>query len=251
MSDGEENRSYDYSAFDASRRSFGFRLDDQKRIDLFQISQRVAEEHGIVEAGMLAAHHRLVLELWHHMGTQSRTYLEDGALKIAADAPHQKSATEDILPRLNKHLSQVVELLHQGAENEVFLTLVHDAAAEDDEPGDQVWALFKFAETIERASKFKGRAGRRRRPDWVKDFCVSCQRFWSEQELGNTSLGFDAPNPPKITIWLEQLFEELRAYRRKVDPSFTLARTSSVSAMKKVAKTLPAYRPPNTGENGV
>jgi hypothetical protein len=247
---GQGGAKFDYSKYDADRRSFGFRLDDAMRVELFQISQRVARSHGIQDPTILESHHRLDLELWRHMGTRSRTYLEDGVIKIADDVPHLKTVTAEILPKLNKHLSRAVALLHEAAENDVFLTLIHDAAGQADEPADQVWGLIKFAETVDRAAKFKGGPGRNRRPDWVEAFCIGCQRFWSEHQLGGTSLNFDAPNPPKVAEWLNQIFEELRAYRMTVDPEFTGLRASTTQAMKKVAQTLPAYRTGRGSENG-
>lgn len=237
----------DYSEFDADRRSFPYRLTWKDFFRLHRISRRVAGKHGIKDAKARESHLRLIFELWTHMSSQSRTYLEDGSIKIAADAPDLKSVTEDILPDLNKHLSKVVELLHKMEGNEVFLTLLMDAAAEDDSPADQIWGLIAFAETVARAEEFKGKPGKKRNPDWVTEFCISCQRFWYEQELGTTRFNFRAPNPPPICTWVLMLFRELRDYRTTVDSSFQRPRAAVDSALESAAKNLPAYRPKERG----
>ncbi len=247
MTDSGDER-YDYSALDDVRRSFGFCLTAEQRADLQAISRRVAEAHNITNR---EAHSDFVFELWRIMDTQSRTYIEKGEIKIAADTETLKTATEDIFPELNRCLSRAVDILHDAEGNETFLAILLEAAEDDGNPGDQIWSLFGLADTVAKAAEFSGKPGRRRRPDWVENFCRACQRFWHSHGTGGTKINFKAPRPPAIARWLEQLFAELRDFRIEIAPSFTGYRPSSTSAMKKVAQSLTAFRPPREDEKGV
>lgn len=238
---------YDYSNFGSDWLDFGFRLSDVHKKELQAISSRIAEEHGIANS---ETHVDLVFKLWRIMGRQSRTYLDNGSIKIAADVEPLKSVTENVFPKLDKLLSEAVEILHEATGNEVFRTILLDAAEGGGDPGDQVSALFGLAETVAKAAEFKGKPGKRRRPDWVKNFCLACQAFWYSNDLGGTKLNYKATTPPAIVNWLEQIFKELRDYRKQVDHSFNGPRCSSLGTMRKVAQDLPAFRPPNEGETG-
>lgn len=237
-----ETQEYDYSDIEKDWLDSRFRMTAENRRELQRLSHNIAETYSISDRD---AHEDLVFDLWRIMGRQSQTYLENGTIKIAADTEPLKSVTEKMLPQLNKSLQNAVDILHRLPESEVFRAIILDSVDEDEDLSDQVSGLFRLAETISRASEFRGKAGKRRRPDWVKNFCVAGQKYWYKHRMGGTKLNFSAPNPPAITKWMERVFTELRAYRIQVDRSFKDYRTSSPAALRKVAQALPAFRPPN------
>jgi hypothetical protein len=239
---------YDYSNIENDWLEFGFCLSAENRRYLQRLSKNVANNYSLSDHD---AHEDLVFDLWRIMGRKSPAYLENGEIKIAGDTEPLKTVTENMLPQLNKSLQNAVDILHRLPESEVFRAIILDSVGENEDFSAQVSGLFDLAETISRASEFRGKAGKRRRPDWVRNFCVAGQKYWHKHGMGGTKLNFSAPNPPAITKWMEQVFTELRAYRIQVDRSFKDYRTSSPAALRKVAQALPAFRPPNEAEKGV
>ena len=220
-----------YSQYDDARRYRGRILTDDERAKLKRISDQIASNFGVADRD---AHFALLNKLSEIMDTGSEVKLVEGQVAAPVDQPTFKQTKHELL-KLRDHLASAVEIMHKAMDNETFAAALH-FSDEDGRLDQHYQSLVALAAAVDRAATLQGRPGTQSNEDWVADFCLACQEFWSSHKGRATRIVFHTVFRTPITGWVAELFVKLGDFKGQVH---------DLAKLKTAAKYLPAYRPLN------
>lgn len=228
MSEKKNPESYDYSDDSASWRYQGRIPTEESRSELRKISDDLAQKHGFSN---LDEHRALVLDLCEIMQTTSQVPMQDGVPRPPADQPTLKASRQAIL-RARDKARCLEDSLHEFIRNETARELLL-AADTEGKLLEMISNVGELDRILSRVAEVKGSKGPPRNPDWIKIFCVRCQKFWSANMSGGTRLVLHLEVESPISEWVHDLYVVLGNFL-KID--------AKVSMLKTTAKSLPAKR---------
>lgn len=225
---GDVTSLYADGQFDRERRSKARLVTDSQRHKLQEFAADVALEFDFEDVDLL---HAFLVRMWLLMEAGSAVVIANSKAVAPTDQPEFKPTREQ-LERLRDHLAEAAAILRGVPNNETLGAALHHS----DRTGamdQQYQALLELLETSDRAASLEGRAGRRPNEDWVRDFCIACQRFWHLSGKTGTAIVFHTAFPTAITRWVERVYVGLRRLK---------GQRNDLSKLKSVAKTVTAYR---------
>lgn len=162
----------------------------------------------------------------------SRIELRDSTVIVPADLPPFKNAAALFQKAMQKvdELAEAIFAIRTDPTADILLSFFDDK----EELAGFKESLPRVMQALAKVEALEGKVGNRPTADWVREFCVHCQKFWLEEKGGGTRIIFEQERRTLITPWIEDVFVSLM---RRLDLNVP------VSKLKTVARDVPAYRP--------
>ncbi len=225
---GGANHQYAVGQYAKASRSKARVISDEQMRDLRDFATENALGHGFDDVDSLRS---FLVEMWLLMDMGSAVHVAGDRVAVPSDQPEFKPTREQ-LKRLCQHLEAAAAILREVPENETLGAALHhcDHTGQLDEQYQSVMSLL---DTCQNAASLEGRAGRRSNEDWVRDFCIACQKYWKGSGKDGSSIVFNTEFPTPITRWAESVYAGLRRLRGERD---------DLSKLRSAAKSISAYR---------
>lgn len=200
------------------------------KVDMREINDRLLEKHQFPDANK---HFDFLCEAIEIIQGFSRIELRDNIVVVPSDLTKFKEVKAKFQKVCDKidELSELVFELRCDATADMLLQHFDRDGFLDNFKKSLPDGMRVFAQIDE----YTGATGNRPTGDWAENFCLHCQKFWGAEKGGGTRPMFESGRRTKITYWLEDVYEELKA---------CLGINTPISKVKTVARNVAAYRPP-------
>lgn len=223
----ESDDSVKFLEFDTNNWMADFEA-NQWDYDVDDINEKLVSKYNFPDAGK---HNKFLKDAIKIILTYPRIQMRDDVVIVPSGLKEFKKSGAQFRQLINKidDVSELLFALRCDATSDMLMNYF-----------DQEEYLKCLTESLGPAlgvlaeiDKLKGTVGGRPTGEWATQFCVHCQKFWSEEIGGGTRIIFEGARATHITGWLEEVFEELR---------IRIGINTPISQIKTVARDIPAYR---------